>query len=119
MPVRLRVCMVFSLHHLQSYATLQWFLVAMAHYPAVQEKAYRELMAVVGPSRIPSLTDYDNLLYVRAILKEVLRMWPPTPLGALLFLHFPSLRLLTWYITGVPHSITEVGFLLGKELCVF
>ncbi|KAL4066051.1 cytochrome P450 [Scleroderma yunnanense] len=71
-----------------SYAALQWFIVALVHYPEVQEKAYRELMAVVGPSRPPSFADYDNLPYVRAVLKEVLRVWPPTPLG-------------------IPHYVTE------------
>lgn len=71
-----------------SYAALQWLMVALVHYPEVQEKAYRELMAVVGPSRVPSFADYDNLLYVRAVLKEILRLWPPTPLG-------------------IPHYVTE------------
>lgn len=56
-------------------------MVALVHYPEVQEKAYRELMTIVGPSRLPSLADYDNLPYIRAIIKEVLRIWPPTPLG--------------------------------------
>lgn len=82
-------------------------MVALVHYPEVQEKAYRELMAVVGPSRVPSFADYDNLLYVRAVLKEILRLWPPTPLGEPSLLFSLSLRLM-WHAIGIPHYVTEV-----------
>jgi len=82
-------------------------MFALVHYPEVQEKAYRELMAVVGPSRVPSFADYDSLLYVRAVLKEILRVWPPTPIGELSLLFSLGLRL-TWHAIGIPHHVTEV-----------
>ncbi|EEB88897.1 hypothetical protein MPER_13076 [Moniliophthora perniciosa FA553] len=61
--------------------TLQWLIIAMISYPEVQLKAQEELNTVIGRSRIPTLQDMDNLPYVRAVVKEVLRWRPPAPIG--------------------------------------
>ncbi|CAL1703237.1 unnamed protein product [Somion occarium] len=64
-----------------SAPTLQLFFYAMLTYPEIQTKAHAELDRVVGPSRLPTMDDRPNLPYVEAILKEVLRWKPVTPLG--------------------------------------
>ncbi|KIJ64875.1 hypothetical protein HYDPIDRAFT_89456 [Hydnomerulius pinastri MD-312] len=87
-----------------SYSSLQWFMVAMVHYPEVQEKAQRELDAVIGASRMPEFSDFENLPYLRALVKEVFRWRPPIPLG-------------------LPHRLTEddwyEGYFIPKgTLCL-
>ncbi|KAJ3877326.1 cytochrome P450 [Lentinula edodes] len=61
--------------------TLSYFLYAMSLHPSVQERAHHELDEVVGRSRIPTFDDMMELSYIRAIVKEVLRWEPVTPLA--------------------------------------
>lgn len=56
--------------------------------PTVQTRAQAELDVVIGPSddtdmRLPTFTDREQLPYVNAIVKEVLRWNPSVPLGEL------------------------------------
>ena len=53
----------------------------MALYPEVQKKAQAEIDAVVGPSRLPDFDDRPSLPYINAIVKELMRWHPVTPLG--------------------------------------
>ena len=53
----------------------------MTLYPEVQRKAQTEIDQVVGTSRLPDFSDQDALPYVQAVLKEVLRWHPVSPLG--------------------------------------
>lgn len=52
-------------------------------HPDIQKKAQNELHTVIGERRLPMLNDRPNLPYVEAIVKEVLRWQPVTPLGML------------------------------------
>lgn len=61
----------------------------MAH-PSIQKQAQEQLDAVVGPDRLPTLGDRDQLPYIDAILKEVTRWSPVTPLGKYSYLSFES-----------------------------
>ncbi|KAH9066195.1 cytochrome P450 [Lactarius vividus] len=62
-------------------SALQTFILAMTLYPEVQQKAQAEIDQVVGNSRLPDFSDQAALPYVQAVLKEVLRWHPVTPLG--------------------------------------
>ena len=53
----------------------------MMTYPEIQRRAQAQLDAVVGPDRLPTLNDRSQLPYIDALLKEVLRFTPVTPLG--------------------------------------
>lgn len=53
----------------------------MCHYPEVQAKAQAEIDSVVGTDRFPEFIDRDNLVYVSALIMEVLRWQPVGPLG--------------------------------------
>jgi cytochrome P450 len=57
-------------------ATLNSLVLQLAANPRVQEEAQKELMHVVGPDRLPTFEDLQNLPYVRACVKEMLRMNP-------------------------------------------
>ena len=43
----------------------------MTAHPWVQKRAQDELDRVIGSSRAPTLEDYDNLPYCRAVVNEV------------------------------------------------
>ncbi|KAF9040485.1 cytochrome P450, partial [Hymenopellis radicata] len=60
---------------------LAWFFLAMVMYPEVQQKAQEEIDSVVGRDRLPSFEDMERLPYIRAIVKEALRLNPVDPLG--------------------------------------
>ncbi|KAF7372719.1 putative monooxygenase [Mycena sanguinolenta] len=57
------------------------FILAMTLNPAVQAKAQAEIDAVVGPDRLPLISDQPSLPYVRSVLAEIIRLNPPIPLG--------------------------------------
>ncbi|KAF1347669.1 cytochrome P450 [Delphinella strobiligena] len=59
-----------------SAATLNSLVLYLAVNPRVQQEAQKELMRIVGPDRCPQFDDIRNLPYVRACVKEVLRMNP-------------------------------------------
>jgi cytochrome P450 len=67
--------------HLQTVSAVLTFIVAMILYPDVQRKAQAEIDQIVGNSRLPDFSDEAVLPYVQAVLKEVLRWHPVTPLG--------------------------------------
>ncbi|KAI0352616.1 CyP450 monooxygenase [Trametes cingulata] len=64
-----------------SFAAVYAAFVALALNPEKQRKAQAELDAVVGPSRMPDCGDSDALVYVNAIVREVLRWHVIVPLG--------------------------------------
>ncbi|KAJ5762254.1 uncharacterized protein N7511_005636 [Penicillium nucicola] len=57
------------------------FFLAMALFPEVQRKAQQELDRVVGTSRLPQFRDREDLVYINALVKEVLRWHPVVPVN--------------------------------------
>lgn len=53
----------------------------MILYPEVQRKAQEELDAVIGTRRLPNFDDRKSLVYLEALLKELLRWHPVARLG--------------------------------------
>ncbi|KAF9475163.1 cytochrome P450 [Pholiota conissans] len=62
-------------------SALGTFIYAMATHPTVQKKAQEELDRIVGADRLPNFDDEASLPYVQAILREVARWRPVTPLS--------------------------------------
>ncbi|EJD40887.1 cytochrome P450 [Auricularia subglabra TFB-10046 SS5] len=56
-------------------------ILALVLNPAAQERAYREILSVVGSDRLPFPEDRIALPFVEAFLLEVYRFYPPVPLG--------------------------------------
>jgi cytochrome P450 len=59
-----------------SAAGLNTLILQLAGNPRVQKKAQEELMRVVGKDRLPTFADMPNLPYIRACVKEALRINP-------------------------------------------
>ncbi|KAF9257588.1 cytochrome P450 [Marasmius fiardii PR-910] len=68
--------------------TVHMFFIAMTLYPEIQKKAKKELDAVTGGYRLPTFEDRENLPYLEALTKEVMRYHPAVP-------------------NGLPHCTTE------------
>ena len=54
----------------------------MMLHPEVQRKAQAEIDSVVGKDRLPDFADRDNLPYVEAVVKELIRFHTVIPAGA-------------------------------------
>ena len=54
----------------------------MSLHPTIQVRAQTELDTVIGPDRLPSVSDRGSLPYIEAVIKEVMRWHPILPLSA-------------------------------------
>ncbi|XP_050207005.1 dimethylnonatriene synthase-like [Mercurialis annua] len=60
--------------------TLTWALSLLLNNPSVLKAAQEELDIHVGREKWAQESDIENLKYLRAIVKETLRLYPPGPL---------------------------------------
>ncbi|KAF8668092.1 cytochrome P450 family [Rhizoctonia solani] len=65
----------------QTSTALVAFVAAMVLNPDVQLKAQKELDTVLGPTSLPTMSDHDQLPYIRNLIQEVLRWQPVAPTG--------------------------------------
>ncbi|XP_072923253.1 cytochrome P450 2U1 [Hemitrygon akajei] len=61
--------------------TLLWAILIMASHPEVQEQVHREIMAVIGESRLPSYKDRHHMPFTEATIMEIQRMTTVVPLA--------------------------------------
>ena len=54
----------------------------LARYPEAQKSAHEELSRVIGDSRSPTFDDEADLPYIRAMVKETLRIRPVANIGS-------------------------------------
>lgn len=59
---------------------IEWIMARMVLHPDVQSTVHDELDKVVGRSRAVNESDISELVYLAAVVKEVLRLHPPGPL---------------------------------------
>ncbi|KAJ6821953.1 putative cytochrome P450 78A9 [Iris pallida] len=59
---------------------IEWALARLVIHQDIQAKVHEELDRVVGKSRDVTESDSTSLLYLQAVIKEVLRTHPPGPL---------------------------------------
>ncbi|KAL6101296.1 cyp27a1 [Pungitius sinensis] len=62
--------------------TLTWALHLLSKHPAAQDTLYREVSTAVAAGRIPSAAEATRMQYLRAVIKEALRMYPVVPINA-------------------------------------
>ncbi|KAE9604294.1 hypothetical protein Lal_00001645 [Lupinus albus] len=63
-----------------SFITLDWVMTELLMNPEVMEKAQREVRSTVKEIRVVAESDLYQLQYMRAVIKEVLRLHPPAPI---------------------------------------
>ncbi|XP_047965571.1 cytochrome P450 78A3-like [Salvia hispanica] len=59
---------------------MEWILARLVLHKDVQSRVQRELDAVVGKARAVTESDLTELVYLTAVVKEVMRLHPPGPL---------------------------------------
>ncbi|KAK7345108.1 hypothetical protein VNO77_15558 [Canavalia gladiata] len=62
-----------------SAITTEWMLAELINNPHVMERAREEIDSVTGKNRLIQESDLPNLPYLRAIVKETLRIHPTAP----------------------------------------
>ncbi|XP_066265251.1 cytochrome P450 1A5-like [Branchiostoma lanceolatum] len=83
---------------------LHWVFLYMLVFPDVQARVQRELDAVVGRERVPTLADESSLPYTAAVIHEIVRHTSAVPMS-------------------IPHLTTKDtklnGYTLPKDTIVF
>ncbi|KAM3190152.1 hypothetical protein ACQJBY_068388 [Aegilops geniculata] len=59
---------------------IEWVLARLVLHQDVQARVHEELDRVVGPNRAVTESDATSLVFLQAVVKEVLRLHPPGPL---------------------------------------
>ncbi|KAI7729872.1 hypothetical protein M8C21_023781 [Ambrosia artemisiifolia] len=59
--------------------TLTWALSLLVNHPCVLRKAQEEVENHVGKDRKVEESDLNNFVYLQAIIKETMRLYPPVP----------------------------------------
>lgn len=77
--LRNEAAVLFMAGHETTANLLSWTWYLLSQAPAVEAKLHAEIAAVTG-GRAPTLADVPKLVYTRAILDEVNRLYPPVPL---------------------------------------
>jgi cytochrome P450 len=66
---------------LKTTTSIAYFFLAMLLYPETQKKAQLELDSLLEGKRLPEFSDMEHLPYIKAMVSEVMRWRPVTPLG--------------------------------------
>ena len=67
---------IFLAGHETTAINLSWASWLLERHPAVEERLVAEARRVLG-SRSPTIEDYPQLVYTRAVIEETLRLYPP------------------------------------------
>jgi len=60
-------------------ALLTFTIYMLTQHPSVCQKLREEILEIVGPNRMPNYDDVRKMKYLRAVLNETLRLFPPVP----------------------------------------
>jgi cytochrome P450 len=74
--VRDEAMTLFIAGHETTATTLAWLWYLVATHPEVEAKLFAEVHALGG--RIPTFEDLPNLKYAAMVIKETMRLYPPT-----------------------------------------
>ncbi|XP_020225312.1 flavonoid 3'-monooxygenase [Cajanus cajan] len=64
-----------------SSSTIEWAIAELIRNPQIMVKVQQELNIVVGRDRLVTELDLPYLSYLQAVVKETLRLHPPTPIS--------------------------------------
>ncbi|KAL1068646.1 hypothetical protein V6Z11_D12G211100 [Gossypium hirsutum] len=63
-----------------TYVVLEWAMTELLRHPKIMKKLQNEVRNVSAENSSISVDDLDNMRYLKAVIKETLRLHPPIPL---------------------------------------
>ncbi|XP_060786560.1 sterol 26-hydroxylase, mitochondrial-like [Neoarius graeffei] len=59
--------------------TMMWVLYLLSQDPKAQDTLYQEVKSIISGDKIPTAEDINSMPYLKAVIKETLRMYPVVP----------------------------------------
>uniref|UniRef100_A0A667YPJ6 Cytochrome P450, family 27, subfamily A, polypeptide 1, gene 2 n=1 Tax=Myripristis murdjan TaxID=586833 RepID=A0A667YPJ6_9TELE len=93
--------------------TLMWAMYLLSRYPEAQDTLYKEVSRCVPADQIPSAQEVMQMPYLKAVIKEALRMYPVVPMNARIITekdvviggyHFPKKTVFTLCHYAISHD---------------
>ncbi|QRV88264.1 cytochrome P450 family protein [Ceratobasidium sp. AG-Ba] len=79
--IRITAGSMYTAGSTTTVAVIVAFILEMALHPEIANAARAEIDSVVDRDRLPILSDRESLPFFEAVLLEIMRLWPPAPLG--------------------------------------
>ncbi|GAB2269814.1 hypothetical protein Dimus_004732 [Dionaea muscipula] len=71
---------VFAAGTHTTYSVLEWAMTELLRHPLVMKQLQAEVRGIVGTKEEISKSDLEEMKYLKAVMKETLRLHPPVPL---------------------------------------
>lgn len=94
-------------------STLEWAMAELLHNPETLRKVQDELRSTVGINKKLEEKDIENLPYLKAVIKETLRLHPPLPF-LVPHMAMSNCKMLGYYIPKETQILVNV-WAIGRD----